>query len=212
MKTILYTSLFLGFSFFSKAQVGIGTQSPRGVLDVNGNTLVESYMVDTVNESAVGQYYIMVRSKDSAPVGKVKLLDVSLRNVGPVNKYKVTINNVNMDEILSLNTGLLKSKYVVAITDAVFLGANSQRNSNTTYGAFSTEITTVVRAGLDYNAINLDYKGATTQSSTNGNWEISLIVYEKELVKEWGTYNGSVVSGNTPAYSGTSTNTPSGLQ
>lgn len=214
MKNFLKISIIFVFSLVStaKAQVGIGTDEPRGVLDVNGNILLDSYLVDDINMYAGGSPYLLVRSKDSSPVGQLKLLDVSLRDVGPVNKYKLIISNVSMDQIVNLSTNLLTSKYVVAITDAVFKDAYSAKTSNGQFGSISTEVTKVIRNGNEYNAINLDFKGGTTISNVNGDWELGLVVYERELVKDWGTFEGSVSASASPTYTGTSTNTPEGLQ
>lgn len=120
MKKII-AILFTGFAALSiNAQVGINTKTPKGTLDVEGETLVQSYLIDTENTKASGNYLLLTRSKDTSPVGKVKLLDISLRNVAPVNMYNVVLTNVRQDEVVNLNTGLEVNKYVVAITGAVF--------------------------------------------------------------------------------------------
>lgn len=202
-------------SLSMKAQVGINTTTPKGALDLVGETLVESYLIDTENTKASGNYLLLTRSKDTSPVGKVKLLDISLRNVAPVNMYNVILKNVKQDEVVNLNTGLDASKYVVAITGAVFTVATSATISTTTpksFGSYSTEVTQVTSGGKNYHAINLGFKGAGTVSSQNGTWTLTLNVFEKSLVKDWGTFNGSVSASASPVYSGVSTNTPLGLQ
>ncbi len=184
-------------------------------MDVVGETLVESYLIDTENSKAGGNYLLITRSKDTSPVGKVKLLDISLRNVAPVNIYNVILKNVKQDEVVNLNTGLDTSKYVVAITGAVFTAAVSAANTSTnpkSYGSYSTEITQIASGGKNYHAINLSFKGAGTVSSQNGTWTFTLNVFERSLVKDWGTFNGSVSASASPGYSGVSTNTPLGLQ
>ncbi len=211
MKKIFLPLLIISASFLS-AQVGIKTVTPRDALDVNGDILVEKHLVDELAENAAGNMRILVRSIDSVPVGKIKTLDVDVRNVGPVNKYTAIIENVNDDTVVNLVTNLPRDKYLVAITDANFSGAVSSQNSNGTYGSFTTEVTTVNRGGTNYNAVNLDFKGAGTINNNNGTWTISLLVYEKELLKDWGTVNGSVDSGANPVYSGVSSGTPAGLK
>lgn len=211
------TTLFLvaGTFIASNAQVGINTANPQGTLDVAGEILVESYLVDTMNSSAKGNYFLLTRSKDTNPVGKIKMLDISLRNVAPVNAYNIILKNVSQDEVVNLNTGLETSKYVVAITGAVFSGAVSAVNTSTTpksFGAYSTEVTQITSGGKTYHAVNLSFKGAGTVSSTNGTWTLTLNVFERSLVKDWGTFNGSVSASASPVYSGVSTNTPLGLQ
>lgn len=195
------------------AQVGIGTSNPRGALDVNGNILLEGYLRDDINIDAADDTntFLLVRSKDSGSEGVLKLLDVSLRNVGPVNKYVVKVTNIQGFSVLGLVTNLPVDKYVVAITDAKFNGIMTSNGGQ--FGSFSTEVTPVTRNNISYNAINLDYKGGTLATGSVKSWEVSLVVYERELVKDWGTFTGSV-SGNSanPSYSGVSTNTPIGLQ
>jgi hypothetical protein len=132
MKKII-TLYFAACTFFAvNAQVGINTKTPKGTLDVEGETLVESYLVDTENTFADGNYLLITRSKDSSPVGKVKLLDIALRNVAPVNAYNVVLTNVSQDEVVSLSTGLETDKYVVAIIGASFSVATSATISTTT--------------------------------------------------------------------------------
>ncbi|CAI8717149.1 hypothetical protein [Chryseobacterium sp. IT-36CA2] len=215
MKKII-AILFTGFAALStNAQVGINTKTPKGTLDVEGETLVQSYLIDTENTKASGNYLLLTRSKDTSPVGKVKLLDISLRNVAPVNMYNVVLTNVRQDEVVNLNTGLEVNKYVVAITGAVFTGAVSAANMTTTpksFGSYATEVTQVTSGGKNYHAINLAFKGAGTVSSQNGTWTLTLNVFERSLVKDWGTFNGSVSASASPGYSGVSTNTPLGLQ
>lgn len=212
MKKIISLFFIAAASLGLKAQVGINTANPKGTLDVEGETLVESYLIDTENATARGNYLLLTRSKDSSPVGKVKLLDITLRNVAPVNMYTVVLKNVRQDEVVSLNTGLDADKYVVAITGAVFSGAVSATTSSTSrlYGAYSTEVTKVQKGGKNYQAINLSFKGAGTVNSQNGTWTLTLNVFEKSLVKDWGTFEGSVSA--AASFSGVSTNTPLGLQ
>lgn len=193
------------------AQVGIKTTDPLGTLDVNGGTLIESYVIDATNSYASGNYYLLTRSKDTTPIGKVKLLDIALRNVAPVNTYNIILKNVSQDDVLNLNTGLETSKYIVAITGAVFTDATPGVITTTSYksfGSYSTEATTVTSGGKTYNAINLSFQGAGTTSAQNGTWTLTLCVYEKALVKDWGTYTGNVNN----SFTGVSTNTPIGLQ
>ncbi|ASW75829.1 hypothetical protein IQ37_17580 [Chryseobacterium piperi] len=211
--TILFfiTCTFIGVD----AQLGINTKTPQATLDVVGGTLVESYIIDTTNSPATGNYFLLTRSKDTTPVGKVKMLDISLRDVAPVNAYNIIMKNVRQDEVVNLNTGLEVNKYVVAITGAIFTDAVSAANTSTnpkSYGSYSTEVTQVAKGGTTYHAINLAFKGAGTVSSQNGTWTITLNVYERSLIKDWGTFTGSVSASASPSYSGVSTNTPLGLQ
>ncbi|UHO38802.1 hypothetical protein H5J24_01010 [Chryseobacterium capnotolerans] len=212
MKKIITLFFVALASLGLKAQVGINTANPKGTLDVEGETLVESYLIDTENVTARGNYLLLTRSKDTSPVGKVKLLDITLRNVAPVNMYTVVLKNVKQDEVVNLNTGLDADKYVVAITGAVFSGAVSATTTSTSrlYGAYSTEVTKVQKGGKNYQAINLSFKGASTVSSQNGTWTLTLNVFEKSLIKDWGTFDGSVSA--AASFSGVSTNTPLGLQ
>ncbi len=137
MKKII-TFLFAACTcFYTKAQVGINTKTPQGTLDVVGGTLIESYVIDTVNSYASGNYYLLTRSKDTNPIGKVKLLDIALRNVAPVNTYNITLKNVNQDDVVNLNTGLETSKYIVAITGAVFTDATPGINTTTSIKSFA---------------------------------------------------------------------------
>ena len=212
MKKIITLFFVALASLGLKAQVGINTANPKGTLDVEGETLVESYLIDTENVTARGNYLLLTRSKDTSPIGKVKLLDITLRNVAPVNMYTVVLKNVKQDEVVNLNTGLDADKYVVAITGAVFSGAVSATTTSTSrlYGAYSTEVTKVQKVGKNYQAINLSFKGASTVSSQNGTWTLTLNVFEKSLIKDWGTFDGSVSA--AASFSGVSTNTPLGLQ
>ena len=229
MKKLLNLIILLS-SIYTFSQVGIGTTTPRGALDVNGNTLVDGPLIvkdlrqiniPTNNNTSNGPF-LLVRS-DSANAagikGEVKLLDISSRLVAPVNKYKVVLKNVNLSEVLNLNTNLRADKYVVAVTDAVFKNANTTKNSNKAFGSYSTKLSTINIGNNSYYAVNMAFMGAgplapigTSTDTTNltGDWEFSLVVFEKALVKDWGTKTGSVSSGNN--YSGKSQNTPADLK
>ncbi|KXH84691.1 hypothetical protein [Chryseobacterium kwangjuense] len=211
MKKITALLFIAGAYLNMNSQVGINTKNPQGTLDVLGGSLIESYVIDTVNSFATGNYYLITRSKDSTPVGKVKLLDIALRNVAPVNTYNITLKNVSQDDVVSLNTGLETAKYIVAITGAVFTDATPGVNTTTqikSFGAYSTEVTFVTSGGKTYNAVNLSFQGAGTTSGQNGTWSLTLCVYERALVKDWGTYTGTINN----SFTGVSTNTPVGLQ
>ncbi|SEH30325.1 hypothetical protein [Chryseobacterium culicis] len=172
--------------FGANAQVGINTKDPQGMLDVQGGTLVESYVIDTANSDATGNYYLLTRSKDTTPAGKIKLLDISLRNVAPVNTYTIILKNVSQTDVVNLNTGLETEKYIAAITGAVFTDATAGVNTATgipSYGAYSTEITHVLSGGKTYNAVNLGFKGAGTTSAQNGTWTLTLCVLKKHSLK-----------------------------
>lgn len=205
--------LFLVFiASISYAQVGILTQTPRGTLDVDGKLLIDSYAVLENTVDAAGNYYLLVRSNDSTPVGEIKKLDVDIRNVGPVNKYTVAMQNVSDVTVLNINTNLDVSKYYLGLAEAVFTGANVQniakQNSDPIHGTYKSAVNT----NNGKYTISLNYNGAPTQNGTNGTWTVSLIVFEKVLVKDWGTVVGSVSPTAVPTYTGASTATPLGLQ
>lgn len=216
MKKELLFLLFFPALFF--AQVGIGTTTPRGALDVNGNILLDSYLILDETNFASGptkEYYLLVRSEDSNPVGEVKLLDVLQRQVGPINKYAVRIDNVNQSSVISLNTDLDVSKYYLGLAEAVYTGVNasnqeasviaSTTSSTTRYGTYHTS---VAANNSGKYTINLNFNNSNTVAGRNGSWEVSFVVFEKTMVKDWGTINGSVGSD----YNGVSTTTPLGLQ
>ncbi len=133
------------------------------VVNVDGNLLVESFItveeivpknsktviVDGIERTV--DPLLLVRSNESEPKGELKMLDISKRLVGPVNKFLVKVDNLDSDQLVRLSTNLLKDKYVVAITDAVFSNATlnsidlliNSRDKNKHFGAFSTEVNTV---------------------------------------------------------------------
>lgn len=199
------------FASIAYGQVGINTTTPRDALDVNGNILLESYIILPTTNAASGNYNLLVRSTDSNPVGEVKKLNVITRNVGPANKYTVKITNVNDQKVIKLNTNLDVSKYYVGGAEAVFSGANIMSNGTQGNPAFPVHGTyfTSVEAGTNGKyVLSLNFNGATTQGGVNGTWDLSFIVFEKTLVKDWGIVTGSVNSN----HEGASTNTPLGLQ
>lgn len=215
----------ISLSITAYSQIGIGNTNPRGALDVTGNIVVDGSLYLNNVVSATSNPYLLVRSLDTTPPGELKLLDVSIREVAPVNKYKIQVTNVTGKEVNGLSTNLPTSKYIVAITDAVYKNAvvdattiSSGGTTTYTYGSYFTEVTKVNRningVSTEVYAINMDFKGggspSTATTNANKTWEFSLIVFEKALVKDWGTVNGSVTSGAN--YSGTSTNTPAALQ
>lgn len=199
------------FASIAYGQIGINTINPRDALDVNGNILLESYIILPTTNAATGNYNLLVRSTDSNPVGEVKKLNVMTRNVGPANKYTVKITNVNDQKVIKLNTNLDVSKYYVGGAEAVFSGANIMSNGtqgNPTFPVHGTYFTSVEAGTNGKYLVSLNFNGAATQNNTNGTWDLSFIVFEKTLVKDWGTVTDSV-DGN---HVGASSTTPLGLQ
>ena len=167
-KKILYIISFFSCSFVFGQKIRIEKKSDINtnnatselpvVVNVEGDLLVESYI--NVNEIVpknpktilVGGVLktmdplLLVRSNDTQPSGELKILDISKRLVGPVNKFVVNVSNVDKDKVVRLNTNLLTDKYVVAITDAVFSNAISSSvsvDSKKHFGAFNTEVARV---------------------------------------------------------------------
>lgn len=214
------TILGLTLSAVLFSQVGIGTETPRDQLDVIGNILLDDYLILTDTKIVTGNYNLLVRSEDSNPVGEVKVLNTRTRTVVPINKYTVKITNVDDVRVLKLNTGLDVSKYFVGLAEATFTGANIIQVSPTATGNTSTPVhgtyLTTVEPGTGTAAgkyvISLNFNGARTDGNANGTWDVSFIVYEKTLVKDYGVFTGSVSASANPVYSGVSTNTPAGLQ
>lgn len=199
------------FASMAYAQVGIKTTTPRDALDVNGNILLESYIILPTTNTATGNYNLLVRSTDSNPIGEVKKLNVLTRNVGPANKYTVKISNVNDQKVIKLNTNLDVNKYYVGGAEAVFSGANIMSNGTQGSPAFpihGTYFTSVEASPNGKYVVSLNFNGAATQNAANGTWDLSFIVFEKTLVKDWGIVTGNVNSN----HEGVSTNTPLGLQ
>ncbi len=223
MKRYIYIIFFASIGV--NAQVGINTNTPRGTLDVNGNILVENEMViNNIQITNDTSSFLLARSEDSTPKGELKLFDINVRDVGPVNKFKVTVTNVDRDKISNLSTNLDTSKYVVAITDIKFLyyPASTLSNNVRSYGTYSAEMTTIASAGKNYYAVNLGFQGinpttiytGTTGSTitTQGQWQFSLVVYERALVKDWGTFSGSVGSDSNGVTSNGTGGTPQALR
>lgn len=214
------TIIGLSLSAVLYCQVGIGTQTPRDQLDVNGNILLDDYLILTDTKAVTGNYNLLVRSEDSNPVGEVKVLNTNSRTVVPINKYTLKIANVDDARVIKLNTGLDVTKYFLGLAEATFTGANVIQSTPTASGSTAspvhgTYLATVepgTGAAAGKYVISLNFNGARTDFNNNGTWDVSFIVYEKTLVKDWGTFTGSVSAGATPNYSGVSSNTPIGLQ
>ena len=214
------TILGLSLSAVLFSQVGIGTQTPRDQLDVVGNILLDDYLILTDTKTVTGNYNLLVRSEDSNPVGEVKVLNTNTRTVVPINKYTVKIANVDDVRVIKLNTGLDVSKYFVGLAEATFTGANIIQVSPTpvgntsapVHGTFLATVEKGTGSGVGKHVISLNFNGARTENDANGTWDVSFIVYEKTLVKDYGVFTGSVSASANPIYSGVSTNTPAGLQ
>lgn len=208
----IYILLTVMSSLLLFAQVGIKTQTPRGQLDVRGKLLIDGYAILENTLDASGNYYLLVRSNDSTPAGEIKKLDVDLRHVAPVNKYIVEVQDVQGTTVLNINTSLDVSKYYLGIGEAYFntrvrnIGMN---NMSPVYGTYKTA---VGQNGSGKYTVSLNYSGAQKGTTLQGNWVVSFIVFEKTLVRDWGTVTGSVSATATPNWSGASTGTPLGLQ
>ena len=161
------------------------------IVKVDGDLLVESYInvneivpknpktviVDGVTKTM--DPLLLVRSNDTQPSGELKILDISKRLVGPVNKFVVNVSNVDKDKLVRLNTNLLTDKYVVAITDAVFSGAVSAStsiNNKKHFGAFNTE---VARVKVEYT-----FPKKTCAPDESDSTEIKCTVHATDTVKK----------------------------
>lgn len=181
---------------FTFAQVGIKTSTPTHKLEVNGDALIESYIIETENRDVTGSFLLYTRSKDSSPVGEIKKLNPLVMNVAPVNRYNVTISNVDKDRVNSIDTGLKANKYFIAITDARFTGANIGSNTvgtQTEYGTYSNGVG--VNSAGNY-TVSLDFVGAGTELNTNGNWEFTILVYHISLLTDFNSVT-TTISGNS---------------
>lgn len=189
------------FSTFAFGQVGINTATPLRTLDVNGDVLIEQQLIETKNRDIAGPFLLYARSKDTSPAGEVKKLDPALLNVAPVNRYKVTISNVNQDRVTNVDTGLSASKYFLAIADAKFIGADIGSNpfvhptggARSEYGAYSNGIS--VNGAGNY-VVSLDFVGAGTKGAANGTWEFTQLVYHISMLTDFSTVT-TTISGNS---------------
>ncbi|MDO5615129.1 MAG: hypothetical protein Q4G16_02990 [Cruoricaptor ignavus] len=211
-KIAILLCLALSHIFYAQSgRVGIGTNNPRGTLEVAGNILLDGYIIISETEKAEGDYHLLVRSTESTPAGEVKRLDIDLRNVGPINKYTVKASNVKQMQVLELNTNLDADKYYLGLAEAVFSGAvvmsNGKVDNNPIHGTYYTSVS---KKNDGKYKISLNFNNAVTQNDANGNWELSFVVFEKVLVKDWGEVSGSVSKANN--FTGSSTETPVGLQ
>ena len=209
MRNFLIIFLLL-FAQFGIAQVGIGTTSPTPgySLDVDGSFLVqEEFKLGNlqIGASHYDNFKFLLRRLNSEPIGEVTRLDLEQVSVAPINIFNYTFQNLQKDNVTSVDLQFSADKYIVGLSNFQYDGQAIQKGrsgSNYIYiGNF------VSRTYVDGGTWHLEMQNRS-RDAINDNaitYHATLIVYDKKHFKKLPPitvpFGGSNI-GSAPAPSG----------
>ncbi|MCW5519456.1 hypothetical protein J1N09_06380 [Aureitalea sp. L0-47] len=181
-----YLILFLAVSWFTSAQVGIGTSSPSASLHIAGELLVQDALT-TKNLNTVSateeDFKLVTRVTNSSPMGKITLLDPDNLYVAPVNTVNYHFTNVFLDNLQDVDLQYDVSKYVVGVADFRHVGDAIKKvpgGDNYSIGHF------VVRTFKSGGTWHLQISNEELELDATDSLEyyITLIVYDKKYFRD----------------------------
>lgn len=194
-----YLILFLAFSWFSSAQVGIGTSSPSASLHVAGELLVQDALttknLNTVSASEE-DFKLVSRITNSSPMGKITILDPSNLNIAPVNTVNYHFTNVFRDNLQDVDLQYDVSKYVVGVADFRHVGDAIKKvpgGDNYSIGHF------VVRTFKSSGTWHLQISNEELELDASDSLEyyITLIIYDKKYFRDLPVITTNLGGSNT---------------
>ena len=227
----LVLALSLCFAASAQSQVGIGTDDPHAMLDVNGTA--------TIGNTLTSNGKLMLKSLDPAPTdgvaqltrrndtGEVSAVRSSTGNTKPFNyiKYTIKCSNAYTDWIRKFDTKIPVNDYTVFIVGSQFSTTNPDNaglimspgttsTSNGTFGPMG--VTAYKEVGTTkYTTWQLSADFATASPVGGaGTWEIHCIIINNELIQQLAPATVTLSSGGSgapPAGNGAAQSMPAGL-
>lgn len=184
------------YTWAQAPKVGLGTNTPRGTWDVNGNVYTKNKLYIDNMPVASGS----VASLGVLPGGEVVKI-ATVNNASTISLITYNLNNVSKTQITDYDTKIDTSKYIVALVGLVFSKMVQMPVVN------SKNVVPPITANVFATATNtwhlaLDYSGATTGDGTNGNWKVQLLVISKSIADVYPVttidFNGGTTGKTTP--------------
>lgn len=177
-KFLLLLTCFLVFKV--KAQVGINTDNPRGVLEVNGDVIADEYIfpknLEKVTQETKDLYYLLVQNQDENK--NIKLLDIKdSKSPGIAALVTLRLEDPNGDWIESFNTNIDATEYALVVLSGYYSNnvGSGKNNALPGIGAFVKDNKWFINA--DYPSLNDKGNGAKRA------WIIQCSIYHKNFVK-----------------------------
>ncbi|NSL87639.1 hypothetical protein ECE50_012400 [Chitinophaga sp. Mgbs1] len=168
------------FSTAIKAQqprIGLGTKSPRGTWDINGDVYTKNKLF--ADNMAVAQE--SVGSLGILPTGEIVKI-ATVNNASTINLITYNLNNVSKTKISDYDTKIDTSRYIIALVGLVFnkfVRLPQVNNTNVVPPITARVFPTATKTWH----LALDYNGATTDDNTNGNWKVQVLVISKSIAE-----------------------------
>lgn len=175
----------MGTSYGQKA-IGIGTQNPRTTLEVAGDVIIADQLEVTQKENMQDGDLstFLVQTNDN----QIETLDVSNPTgaaLGYIQKY--VIENPNGDWVKDFDTQVNATDFVMISISAYYdkelvISGNDTSNGSAPYtSAFIKDGTWHLIA--DFPVVS------NRNSSEQGSWTFTTLIYSKDLIKQLGTLN-----------------------
>ncbi|HBO30063.1 MAG TPA: hypothetical protein DIV44_08930 [Leeuwenhoekiella sp.] len=117
---LLITSIVIFISCLtSKAQVGINTNTPRDLLDVNGDTRIDGklFLEDPGNSNQIRGSKLIIERQDLSIVQ----YDIDISKYGPINYAELVFENTSNRGVENYNTKISIEDYVVTVQGYYFI-------------------------------------------------------------------------------------------
>ena len=108
------------------AQVGINTQNPTALLDVNGNVKLEGnlYLENPGDFTIIRGSKLLINSTDN----KILQYDIEESRYGPINYVQFAFKNTNTNGLDDYDTQIATEDYLVTVQGYYFSGPNENTN------------------------------------------------------------------------------------
>lgn len=177
--------LFTLLTFYTSAQVGIGTITPETDLHIAGEMLVqESFTIKPlpVVTMADEDFKLVTRLTNSNPVGEIAILNVDSLTVAPINVIDYSFTNINRDNLREVNLQYNAEKYIVGVANFRYVGDAIEKQDGTggkTIGTF------VLRTYINNNQWHLEIRNRNLNldESKSVEYFVTLIVYDKSYYR-----------------------------
>ncbi|HEY4540386.1 MAG TPA: hypothetical protein VIG94_10300 [Faecalibacter sp.] len=182
----IFTPFFLLSLVFSYSQVGINTEVPRGILEVNGDIIANDYVfpknLESVNDEIKDLYYLLVQSQDETK--NIQLLDIEdSKSPGIAALVTFRLHKPDGDWIQSFNTKIDATKYALVVLSGYFTHNVGSGSNNALPG-----IGAYIKENVWY--INADYPSLNNLETTEEYaWIIRCSIYHKNYVKIFNQQN-----------------------
>ncbi|MDP5044793.1 MAG: hypothetical protein NWQ06_07425 [Leeuwenhoekiella sp.] len=120
IKYVLHTIFIVFINLFSiQAQVGINTDTPTALLDVDGTAIIDKklYLENPGNSTQIRGSKLIIERTDNSIVQ----YDISVSKYGPINYAELVFSNTSRFGITDYNTKISTDDYILSVQGYYFV-------------------------------------------------------------------------------------------